>query len=278
METRNTHISYHINDEQSSNTPDFYQFGTEVIDKELYGVKPGELVTLFGDIASCKTTLSIRMLDHQAIDNKAPSLYFCVRNEPQNIIQRIIGYQSSIPFRDVELDKRLRSKRTDSLLQKIAESPIYLYAAKRVTIDEVCEICKQHVEDYGVKIVFLHYLYIEGQDKAYRLRLLAREIGVAIVLLENKMDYGEGIIGVLPWLKELNYDHLNEYSDVVIGLCDYSSYKIYADENGLDLRGCLHVEILKTRDGNKGGEYYIEINTLHQKKLPDDILYVDDSN
>ena len=265
METKNTHISYHINDGHSSKSTDFYEFGIEVIDKELYGVKPGELFTLFGDIASCKTTLSIRMLDHQAIDNRVPSLYFCVRNNPHNILQRIVGYQSSIPFRDVVLDKSLRSKRTECLLQKIAESPIYLYAAKRVTIDEVCEICKQHVEDYGVKIVFLHYLYIEGQNKAYRLRLLTRELGIAIVLLENKIDYGEGIIGVLPWLKELNYDHLNEYSDVVIGLCDYSSYRIYMDENGLDLTVRLHVEILKTRDGNKGGEYYIDIKNLHQK-------------
>ncbi len=243
----------------------YYKFGLDDIDKFFGGVKPGELTTLYGDIASGKTTFSIRMLDYQSIENRIPSLYFCIRNTPQNIIQRLVGLNCSIYWRDVELRKELRNKEVDQFLNKISESPIFLYQAKTVTIEEVCDICKMHVQEYGVKIVFLHYLYIEGKDKAYKLRLLARELGIAIVLLENMLEYGEGFIGVRPFLKDLCHDHLNEYSDIVIGLCDYSSYHMYQDIDGRDLRNLIHVELLKGGDGNTSREFYIQKELLHRK-------------
>lgn len=263
--SKDTHISHFINDEQRTEIEEIYSLGTDDISKLLEGISPGELCVLYGDIASGKTALSIRMLDYQSIDNKVPSLYFCVRDTPEGIIHRLIGYRCSIPYRSFQVKKD--SVDTEILIQqnKIAESPIYLYQAPFVMIDEVCDICKQHVEEFGVKIVFLHYLYIGGQGKALRLRLLARELGIVIVLLENQFVCGEGILGILPRLKDLGEDYLNEYSDIVIGLCDYESYHLYQDPSGRDLRGLIHVEILKSSDGSSGAEYYMRKDYLHLK-------------
>ena len=263
--SKDTHISHFINDEQRTEIEEIYSLGTDDISKLLEGISPGELCVLYGDIASGKTALSIRMLDYQSIDNKVPSLYFCVRDTPEGIIHRLIGYRCSIPYCSFQVKKD--SVDTEILIQqnKIAESPIYLYQAPFVMIDEVCDICKQHVEEFGVKIVFLHYLYIGGQGKALRLRLLARELGIVIVLLENQFVCGEGILGILPRLKDLGEDYLNEYSDIVIGLCDYESYHLYQDPSGRDLRGLIHVELLKSSDGSSGAEYYLKKDYLHLK-------------
>ena len=97
------------------------------------------------------------------------------------------------------------------------------------------------------------------------MRLLARELGIVIVLLENQFVCGEGILGILPRLKDLGEDYLNEYSDIVIGLCDYESYHLYQDPSGRDLRGLIHVEILKSSDGSSGAEYYMRKDYLHLK-------------
>lgn len=265
MNTIKSYIDHLINDELKSEIKEIYSTGTDEINTLLKGVMPGELCVLFGDIASGKTALSIRMLDYQSIDNKVPSLFFCVRNTPESIIHRLIGYRCSIHYRSFKLREKLEDVETQLQLNKIAESPIYLYQSHYVTIDDVCEICKQHVEKFGVKIVFLHYLYIGGKDQALRLRLLARELGIVIVLLENQLIFGEGICGFLPFLKDLSEDYLNEYSDIVIGLCDYERYRITMDTSGRDLRGLIHVEILKARDGESGGEYYLRKDYLHLK-------------
>ena len=78
--SKDTHISHFINDEQRTEIEEIYSLGTDDISKLLEGISPGELCVLYGDIASGKTALSIRMLDYQSIDNKVPSLYFCVRD------------------------------------------------------------------------------------------------------------------------------------------------------------------------------------------------------
>ena len=100
--SKDTHISHFINDEQRTEIEEIYSLGTDDISKLLEGISPGELCVLYGDIASGKTALSIRMLDYQSIDNKVPSLYFCVRDTPEGIIHRLIGYRCSIPYRSCD--------------------------------------------------------------------------------------------------------------------------------------------------------------------------------
>ena len=103
MNTIKSYIDHLINDELKSEIKEIYSTGTDEINTLLKGVMPGELCVLFGDIASGKTALSIRMLDYQSIDNKVPSLFFCVRNTPESIIHRLIGYRCSIPYRSFKL-------------------------------------------------------------------------------------------------------------------------------------------------------------------------------
>jgi len=130
----------------------------------------------------------------------------------------------------------------------------------------LCDVCRQHVKDFGVKVVFVHYLYINsGSDNAFKLKLLAIELGISIVVLMNIFEYREGLEGVLPSRRDLYDNYLGEYSDTVIGLCDYPSYHIFMDDNGRDLRDLLHISILKCHGLTQNRRFYIKKSEIKQK-------------
>ena len=81
----------------------------------------------------------------------------------------------------------------------------------------------------------------------------------------NIFEYREGMEGALPCMRDLYDNYLGEYSDTVIGLCDYPSYHIFMDDNGRDLRGLLHVNILKCHGVTQDRRFYIEKSEIKQK-------------
>ena len=252
---KNTHISHLIEDYKSSrNSRHLMTMGIKEIDDAFQELDAGEMVTLLGDPGSGKTSLTIRIVDSLSVDKKIPSLYMCQRNSPAEIIRRLANYRSTS---DNEQEK---------ILKKLADSPIYLYESPSIHIDELCDVCRQHVKDFGIKVVFVHYLYINsGSDNAFKLRLLTRELGISIVVLVNIFEYREGIEGVLPCMRDLYDNYLGEYSDTVIGLCDYPPYHIFVDENGRDLKDLLHVSILKYHGVIQDRRFYIKKSIIKHK-------------
>ena len=232
---KKTHVRNYIEDyKNSGNTHQLMTMGIKEIDDAVQGLYSGEMITLLGDPGSGKTSLTIRMVDSLSIDRKIPTLYMCQRQTPEHIVKRLVNYRSP------------SENEQEETLKELSDSPIYLYGSYSICIDELCDVCRQHVKDFGIKVVFVHYLYINsGSDNAFKLRLLTRELGISIVVLVNIFEYREGIEGVLPCMRDLYDNYLGEYSDTVIGLCDYPSYHIFVDENGRDLKDLLHVSILK---------------------------------
>lgn len=255
---KNTHISHFIKDYKSSCNSHLFlmTMGIKEIDDAVQGVDSGEMIILLGDPGSGKTSLTIRMIDSLSVDRKIPSLYMCQRYTPENIIRRLVSYRSNSEYEHEET------------LQKLGDSPLFLYESPSIHIDELCDVCRRHVKEFGVKIVFVHYLYINsGSDNAFKLRLLAKELGISIVVLVNIFEFREGIEGVLPCMRDLYDNYLGEFSDTVIGLCDYSSYHIFMDDNGRDLRDLLHVSILKCHGEVQKNRFYVRKESMRHKYL-----------
>ena len=252
---KKTHVRNFI--EGYKNSGNFHQImamGIKEIDDAVQGLYSGEMITLLGDPGSGKTSLTIRMVDSLSIDRKIPTLYMCQRQTPEYIIKRLVNYRSP------------SENEQEEFLKELAGSPIYLYGSYSISIDELCDVCRQHVKDFGVKVVFVHYLYINSDsDRAFKLKLLARELGISIVVLVNIFEYREGMEGALPCMRDLYDNYLGEYSDTVIGLCDYPSYHIFMDDNGRDLRDLLHVSILKCHGVTQDRRFYIEKSEIKQK-------------
>lgn len=255
--SNNTHISYLIEDYRNAKSynNDMLQLGVKEIDNAIKGLDAGEMITLLGDPGSGKTSLTIRMVDSLSVDRKIPSLYMCVRNTPSYIIRRLVEYS-----RSSEDDE-------ENVIREIAKAPIYLHASHAMNMDDIYNVCRQHVEEYGVKVVFVHYLYIAyDRDNAYKLRLLARELGISIVVLVNIFEYREGLEGALPYMRDLYDNLLGEYSDTVIGFCDYAEYHITMDNSGRNISDLLHVAILKCHGETQDNRFYVSKDSMHHKQ------------
>ena len=252
---KKTHVRNYIEDyKNSGNTHQLMTMGIKEIDDAVQGLYSGEMITLLGDPGSGKTSLTIRMVDSLSIDRKIPTLYMCQRQTPEHIVKRLVNYRSP------------SENEQEETLKELSDSPIYLYGSYSICIDELCDVCRQHVKDFGIKVVFVHYLYINsGSDNAFKLRLLTRERGISIVVLVNIFEYREGSEGVLPCMRDLYDNYLGEYSDTVIGLCDYPSYHIFVDENGRDLKELLHVNILKYHGVIQDRRFYIKKSIIKHK-------------
>ena len=259
---KNTHISHLIEDYRSSrNSRLLLTMGIKEIDDAVHGLDTGEMVTLLGDPGSGKTSLTVRMVNSISVDRKIPTLYMCQRNTPQDIIRRLVDYRNT------------SESEHEETIQELVDSPIYLYESPSIYIDELCDVCRQHVKDFGVKVVFVHYLYINSDsDNAFKLRLLAKELGISIVVLTNIFEFREGIEGVLPCMRDLYDNYLGEYSDTVIGLCDYASYHVFVDENGRDLRDLLHVSILKCHGEIQDKRFFVCKDSMCHKSYVTDVL------
>lgn len=244
-----THISQIIDEYKNSemNHLPMMKFGIHEIDNAIHGFEAGELITLVGDTGSGKTSMTIRMVDSLSVDRQVPILYFCMKNTPKGIIKRLVDYRCA-----------LKREKEEDVLAEVSKAPVYLYSDVKMCIDDVCNVCRKHVEDCGVKVVFVHYMYISSyMDNAYMLRVLAKELGVTIVVLENVFECHDGIDGILPNMRDLYDSRLGEYCDTVIALCNYASYKVYKDVRGRDLRDLLYVSILKSHGVLQDKWFYI---------------------
>jgi len=255
--SNNTHISHLIEDYRNAESfnNDLLELGVQEIDNAIKGLDAGEMITLLGDPGSGKTSLTIRMVDSLSVDRKIPTLYMCVRNTPSYIIRRLVEYR-----RSSEDDE-------ENVIMEITNAPFYLHASHSMNMDDVYNVCRQHVEEYGVRVVFIHYLYIAyDRDNAYRLRLLTKELGISIVVLVNIFEYREGLEGALPHMRDLYGNLLGEYSDTVIGFCDYGAYHITLDTSGHNISGLLHVAILKCHGEIQDKRFYVSKDSMYHKQ------------
>jgi len=260
------HISEFISNISNEGNTNYQQFGIKYFDNVLNGIRPGEVVTLLGDTGSGRTGCAIRMMDYLAVDHSIPLLYLCCNYDAENVLCRLLSFRHSLAFRPTL--KELRKDNTVSIiddgLDELSKVPLFISVASHFSIEDVEEKCKRFVEQEQVRFVFVHILYLDYNiENAQRLKILAKDLSVSIIVLDDVFEYREN--GVKPSLRDLYYDRLNEYSDIVIGLCNYSSYHIYQDERGIDLHDLIGIEILKGRKKEDLVSFYITQKSLYNR-------------
>lgn len=234
-----THISNYI-----SSTMKIMARGLQITERPIAKLKEfdwllnqNQIVTILGDCGSGRSSLTIKMVDNLSIDKQIPTLYLCVRGSMSEFIDRLIDFRC--PKNSYEANR-------ESVIKEIGKSPIYLYSKCLMDIDDVCDVCMEHVLSYGIKVLFLHFEYVNYKmDNAFQLRALAKRLGITIVIIASIWELRDGIYDKYPRLSDLCDSRLNEYSDTVIGLFNYSANDILIDDEGNDVKDLLHVNILK---------------------------------
>ena len=255
----NTHISYLMDSfrEAKANRQSTLELGFNEVDELFQGGMPGELVTILGDCGSGKTSLTIRIVDRLSVDKRIPTLYLCCRETPEGIISRLVNFRCP---------EDASEKEREDVIKEISEAPIYLYSRYYMNIDDICNVCRNHVIKYGVKTVYVHFMYVAyNRENAYRLRMLAKELEITIVLLVSVIDCIEGFEGRQPKMSDLYECNLNEYSETVIGLCNYALYDVNFDLEGIDIRNLLHISILKCHGELMDRKFYVSKDAIKYK-------------
>lgn len=260
MEIENTHISKVMGGYRETTGKDIIATGIAELDKQIEGFGMGELVTLLGYPGDDKMHVAIRIMNYQTIDNGVPSAYFCTRETPEIIARRLLCYRSStLPNQmlvyEVSGEPCEWKYWVDENKQKIESSPIYLYPNERLTIDDICEQCCTYAKN-GVRII---YIYYENdaikEDVVCRLKTLASQLYIAIVLMIDVVGTRYSIDEQQPCLQDLSWCQLDEYSDIIIGFMNCDTFG-YVSEEGVNISGKMRIKVVKDRYNKQHTHFY----------------------
>lgn len=263
-----------INQISNNNKIHYQNSGIKSFDDVLNGFMPGEIVTLLGESGSGRTGCVIRMTDYLAADNAIPILYFCCNYSAETFVCRLLSFRYDLEYKPTMKElTAINQSGINKSIDELSHAPVYISSASHFSIDMIEEKCRTYIQQKQVKVVFIPMLYLDYNiENALKIKILAKELNIIIIIIDDVFEYREGLDGIKPNLRDLYYDRLNEYSDIVIGLCNYSSYNIYVDENGRDLRELILVEILKGRKKEDLMSFYIPQNSLYKKNYEKTLL------
>lgn len=244
--------------------------GFERLDEVLGGLVEGTLVTIGGRTGIGKTAFAFNLLKNLTIEKNIPSLYISLESTEQLCTNMLIACTLNIKYRGLLSGQLVAEewKKMDKGLSRIANAPVYLDTKSTYTIDDICKTVEELVQEHQVKVVFIDYLqlifvktgftenrYLELNYITRRLKALAKEFNITIVLISqlNRNSEGEKRFEHRPVLTDLrDSGTICDDSDVVCFVHKPEYYRIYKDEKGNDMHNVALIIVDKNRLGYTG--------------------------
>lgn len=244
--------------------------GFERLDEVLGGFVEGTLVTIGGRTGMGKTAFAFNLLRNISIENNIPSLYISLESTEQLCTNMLIACMLNVKYRGLLSGQLVVEEweKLDKGLPRIVNAPVYLDTKSTYTIDDICKIVEEAVQEYQVKVVFIDYLqlifaktgftenrYLELNYITRKLKALAKEFNITIVLLSqlNRNAEGEKRLDHRPVLTDLrDSGTICDDSDVVCFVHRPEYYRIYQDEKGNDMHNVVLIIVDKNRLGYTG--------------------------
>ena len=217
-----------------------------ILDRLTGGFGKGALITLVGGSLVGRSIFALNIVRNQMDLEIAPITAFMTAEQSAEVAQQTLlkmvvdeGETERIKIETVFVDIVKCCTDLDSLCQKI----VLLVRVQKV---EVVIIDSFHflpfIEDYA---------YDKQPNISRRLKFLARELGITIIVT-SRTNYQpserSGMAGKRPQLSDLEYmGDLNYFSDVVLGMTRPEMYGVDVDAEGSCLKGIIQVEMLKSR-------------------------------
>lgn len=234
--------------------------GLKTLDLVTNGFSPGDLWVLAGRPSSGKTAVMCNM----ALSGKNKSLIFSLEMRKQTLMERFIAIKTGVSLSDIRLgmiDKKNLDKIIDSI-NDIKSAPIFVDSNFSANIDYIVSVIRKYKRLYDIDIVFIDYIGLLVKDVVNetqeigkitrRLKLLANDLGIAIVILSQLNRKVEERDDKRPILSDLRQSgDLEQDPDVVI--------MFYRDEYyNKDTKDKNQIEFLirKQRNGEVGVLFY----------------------
>lgn len=204
--------------------------GFKDLDDLLGGFQKSDLVILAARPSVGKTSLALDMMRHAAMVEKKTVVFFSLEMSQTQIMDRLIGMQSGIPFWEIRTG-RLSDKKLMKLADTMGEfgdTNIYIDDQAGQHINAIRTKARRLALEHGVDIIFVDYLQLmhgsntesrtlEVSEISQGLKNIAKELNVPVIALSQLNRAVEQRQGRRPQLSDLRESgSIEQDADVVM--------------------------------------------------------------
>ncbi len=172
--------------------------GFKDLDVLLGGFQKSDLIILAARPSVGKTSLALDMMRHAALVEKKNVAFFSLEMSKMQIMDRLLGMQSGIPFWEIRTNKLNDDKvvKLANTMGELADANIFVDDQAGQHINQVRTKARRLAIEQGVDIIFVDYLQLmHGNSKESRtlevsevsqgLKNLAKELNVPVIALSQ---------------------------------------------------------------------------------------------
>ena len=172
--------------------------GFKDIDKVLAGFQKSNLIILAARPGMGKTSLSLNIAQHIAVEKKIPVGFFSLEMSQEELVDRLLVAQADIDAWKLKTG-RLNEKDFSSLsdaMGELAEAPLYIDDTPGMSIMEMRTKARRLQAEHGLELIIVDYLQLahsrnlenrvqEISEVSMGLKNLARELRVPVISLSQ---------------------------------------------------------------------------------------------
>jgi len=235
--------------------------GFKELDVLLGGFQKSDLIVLAARPSVGKTALALDMMRHAALIEKKNVAFFSLEMSNMQIMDRLLGMQSGIPFWEIRTNKLNEEKvvKLANTMGELADANIFIDDSPGQNINQIRTKARRLALEQGIDIIFVDYLQLmHGNTKESRalevgevsqgLKNLAKELDVPVVALSQLSRAIELRQNRRPQLSDLRESgSIEQDADVVIFLDREETWNPDTEK-----KGSAEVFVAKHRNGPTG--------------------------
>ncbi|MGI6423466.1 MAG: replicative DNA helicase [Candidatus Dojkabacteria bacterium] len=235
--------------------------GFKEIDILLGGFQKSDLIILAARPSVGKTSLALDMMRHASLVEKKNVAFFSLEMSNMQIMDRLLGMQSGIPFWEIRTNKLDDEKivKLANTMGELGDANLFVDDSAGQHINQVRTKARRLALEHGVDIIFVDYLQLmRGSSKESRtlevsevsqgLKNLAKELNIPVVALSQLSRAIEQRQSRRPQLSDLRESgSIEQDADVVIFLDREETWNPDTEKKGV-----ADVFIAKHRNGPTG--------------------------
>jgi replicative DNA helicase len=200
------------------------------------GLHSSDLIVIGSRPSMGKTTFALNIALNVSVRNKIPVAIFSLEMSKEQLAQRIMCSEVEVPIQKIRrgnLQRKDWDKIADAM-EKIENAPIYIDDTSITSLVDIKAKCchlKKEIENLGLIIIDYFQLIEKNNEEriSKRLKTLAKELQVPIIVLSQLSRRIEKRNPHLPALSDLKDSGLEEDADVVMLIYRDDYYNLTED-------------------------------------------------
>ena len=235
--------------------------GFRELDVLLGGFQKSDLIILAARPSVGKTSLALDMMRNAALIEKKNVAFFSLEMSNMQIMDRLLGMQSGIPFWEIRTNKLTDEKvvKLANTMGELGDANIFIDDMAGQHINQVRTKARRLAIEQGVDIIFVDYLQLmhgssresrtlEVSEVSQGLKNLAKELNIPVVALSQLSRAIEQRQGRRPQLSDLRESgSIEQDSDVVVFLDREETWNPDTEK-----KGTADLFVAKHRNGPTG--------------------------